>query len=743
MEGNGMRWKICAAVFSLFLILASAALGQKALVRVYFDDMDHARSVLGEFGDVAGRSTKRFAEIVVPSERMGELKALAPRHEVLIADVDQYVREQGIMDVGSAYHTYEETNAEMDSIAAEHPGICMVDSVGTTHEGRTIYGIKVSDNVGTTEDEPRVIYIGCHHAREIITVEIPLYILYHLVDNYGVDPRITDLIDNREIWIIPLLNPDGREYVQHTGDWRKNRRNNGDGTYGVDINRNYGYMWGYDDQGSSSNTSSEVYRGPSAFSEPETQAIRDFCETYQFSTGISYHSHGNLVIYPWGYDYVVNEEADVFQALADSMASFNNYYAGPITDLYPANGGTDDWMWGERATKDKVYFFTFEVGEEFYPPESSITGLCEENLEASLVLADYAGGVSRILPPPVPVIASIPDDEDGNYTVSWSTPDPDTVNPAVKYSLVERSGASKLLDDAESGFAHWVRKKFNTSSSRYHSAATSFYGGQTNDRNATLTSLYGLDVDAGDTLRFWTWYDIETNWDYAYVEISTDGGTTFRSIPGNITTTYNPNGNNAGHGITGSSGGWIEAVFPLGAAADSTVTVRFRYKTDSYVLEEGIYVDDMFPVQEFDSSAVLSDNITETEYEISGRAVGIYYYEVMACDAEGQWSALSQRESVEVLGSGVPHAGDAQDAVIFRNPVRAGEIVRFAPVSGGNVLVRIVDVRGRAVARVEVTEDGAEWDQRDINGSFVSPGIYFVRYEVAGKKAAGKLVVLR
>jgi len=726
----------------VLVISASSAFGQKALVRVYFDDLEHLRAVISEFDDVAGRANKRYADIVVPADRMSEFKALAPNHEILIPDVDRLMRDRGILALGSEYHTWEEVNAEMDSIEALYPGICMVDSIGDTWEGRTIYGIKVSDNVATTEDEPRVLYCGMHHAREIITSEIPLYILFHLVDNYGTDPRITDLVNNLEIWIIPMVNPDGREYVQHVGDWRKNMRDNGDGTYGVDLNRNYGYEWGYDDEGSSPYTNDETYRGPYGFSEPETQAIKNFCESMQFSTGISYHSSGDLIIYPWGYDYVVNDEADVFQGLADSMASFNNYFAGPITALYPANGGTDDWMWGERTSKDKVYFLTVEVGDEFYPPESDILELCSENLEPALVFADYADEPRRVLPPMVPTLDPLADSNDGDYTVSWTTPDPDTTNPAVKYSLVERTGPSRLLDDCESDWIHWDKNLWQLRTSRYHSSTTSFFGGQTNDRNSTFMYKYGMDVGADDTLRFWTWYEIEENWDYAYVEVSTDGGTLFRPIPGSITTTYNPNGSNAGHGITGDSGGWIEATFPLGAMADTTVIVRFRYKTDGYVLEEGIYVDDIYPVQEFDSSAVLASDITETEYDVTGQAVGKYYYEVSACDAEGQWSKLSQRDSVEVLGSGVPRSGEEPEAAAFTNPVYIGQTVRFSPQAGAAGRVFVIDVQGRVVADIEVAESGSTWDLRDKNGSFVSPGIYFVTHS-AGQAAARKLVVLK
>jgi hypothetical protein len=705
----------------------------KALVRVYFDDLEHLKAVVSEFDDVAAWGGKRYADIVVPGDRLGELNAIAPKNEVLIPDVDEHMRRMGVLGVGSAYHTQEEVYADMDSVATAYPDICKLESIGTSIEGRDLWALKISDNVTLTESEPRVLYLGCHHAREVITVEIPLYIMYWLVHNYGTDSLATYLVDNREIWIVPLMNPDGREYVEHTGDWRKNRRNNGDGSYGVDLNRNWGYMWGYDDEGSSPNPSSETYRGSAGFSEPETQAVRDFMLDYQFDACVSYHSYGKLVLWAWGYTYDPCPDNDLFAALGDSMASLNGYTPGPGSNLYLTNGDSDDWMYGEQSAKDKVFSYTFEVGTEFYPPESEIPTLCAQNLEASLLAAEYAGNMLRMLPPGTPVIASMPDDDDGVFTVSWTPDMSDTVNPAVAYALVERTGPSRLTDDVEAGNLYWARS---------NSGSQSFYGGRTNSRDARLTMAVGMDVNSGDTLTFWTWYDIETDWDYAYVEVSADGGAHYRSIPGSITTTYNPNGSNLGNGITGSSGGWVKARFSLDSVADSTVLVRFRYRTDSYVLGEGIYVDDIFPTQTFDSSAVLNDAIADTHYDLS-RPVGTYYYEVKARDADGQWGYWSQRESVTVVGSGIEDiAGRSADEGI-KNPVYAGTILRLMASSAPGEQVSIFDVRGRTVRVLRAARSGEmTWDLRDSGGAPVPAGIYFARFDHQARRDTRKIVVL-
>jgi hypothetical protein len=739
MEVSEMTRTVAFAI-AILLLTVSMSYAGKALVRVYFDNPEHQKAVISEFEDVAGWGGNRYADIVIPTDRLGELMEIAPNHEILIRDVDQYMRQRNILGVGSAYHTQEETYSDMHDIETAHPDICSLQSIGTSIEGRDIWAMKVSDNVGTTENEPRVLYVGCHHAREIITVEIPLYILYWLTDNYGTDSLATYLVDNREIWIVPLMNPDGREYVQNVGDWRKNRRHNGDGSYGVDVNRNYGYMWGYDDVGSSPTPSSETYRGTAGFSEPETQAIRDLLLEYRFDTAVSYHSYGRLVLYPWGYTHDPCADNDIFAALGDSMAALNGYAPGPGAGLYLTNGDSDDWMYGEQVTKDKVYSYTFEVGTEFYPTEDQIIPLCQANFGASLLAAIYADNITRILAPRSPVIDPMTDDSDGVYTVSWTPDASDTVNQPVKYALMERTGAARITDDVEAGDIHWQRNNFKLSTSRYHSGAQSFYGGHTNDRNARLTSGIPLAVEAGDTLSFWTWYAIEENWDYAYVEVSSDGGGHFYSIPGSITTDYDPNGSNAGNGITGSSGSWIMAEFPLSAYADSTILVRFRYKTDSYVLEEGIYVDDIFPVQTFDSSAVLSDAILNPYYEVT-RAAGTYYYEVKAADADGQWGPWSQRESITVIGAGIKGV-DTQASRRFPNPIYLGRDVSV-PFQAGSGTVCIFDIRGRVVRTLDASGTDALWDLKDTQGNLVAPGVYFVNSAGDGKVAARKVVILK
>jgi hypothetical protein len=245
--------------------------------------------------------------------------------------------------------------------------------------------------------------------------------------------------------------------------------------------------------------------------------------------------------------------------------------------------------------------------------------------------------------------------------VNWTHQD--QYNPAVEFELVEMTGRATITDDAESGSGHWALDGFSLTGARRHSGSSSFYSGSGDNFKATMTAGEHTRVDGSDTLSVWCWYDIETDWDYAYVQASTDGGVTFANLPGNITTNYNPNGNNGGEGITGSSGGWVEGLFPLDAYSGEEILVRVLYSTDAYVTGEGIYCDDLGPLDTFSGNTVLSASISDTSFAVGGRSPGLYYYKVRPMDAEGQWGAFSKWSEVEVMSPVVKTVSPSATAV--------------------------------------------------------------------------------
>lgn len=302
--------------------------------------------------------------------------------------------------INGQYHSYQEVETELLGLEESYPLLAKVYDIGDSLENRNIYALKISDNVQTDEDEAEVIFLGCHHAREWISVEVPLLLGKYLAENYETDIGIKDLVDRSEIWIIPIVNPDGLEYSIHFYRyWRKNRRNNGDGTYGVDINRNYGYKWGLDNSGSSPNPDSSVYRGKSAFSEPETQAVRDLFVENDFRAMISYHSYSQVVLYPWGYTLIPTEHDGLFSSIAKEMtsrmqqANGRTYEYGQAGDsLYFTNGDTTDWTYGIYG----IPSFTIElppidqIHGGFFNAEKDIQTIFAENLPAALYLIEWA-----------------------------------------------------------------------------------------------------------------------------------------------------------------------------------------------------------------------------------------------------------------------------------------------------------------------------------------------------------------
>ncbi len=209
------------------------------------------------------------------------------------------------------YYTYEEFLAILDDMHVKFPHLISARQVVSptllTHEGRPQWFVRLSDQPDSEDaSEPEALYTALHHAREPNSLSHLIYFMWHVLENYDRDAELRYLVDNTELYFIPCLNPDGYIYNQTTnpdggGFWRKNRRDNGDGFYGVDLNRNYGYNWG-PGGGSSGTTSSETYRGPEAFSEPETQMAKEFIEAHNFEIVLNCHTSGNKLVHPWGYE---------------------------------------------------------------------------------------------------------------------------------------------------------------------------------------------------------------------------------------------------------------------------------------------------------------------------------------------------------------------------------------------------------------------------------------------------------
>lgn len=384
----------------LVLLAASAWAGEEPYqeVKITIDSTDRIQEILSNPNvELMGLGDGDIHVLSRPSIT-AEWLAMGLEVEIVHSDLESfYAARQGpVLDYG-VWHTYAEMVAELNLIHQEFPNITTAPySIGTTGEGRTIWAMKVSDNPNVEENEPAVLHDGMHHAREIMTVEFLLHFPRYLCENYGTDPVATFLVDNREIFFVPILNADGFVYneLQNPnggGMWRKNRRNNGGGCYGVDNNRNYPYEWV--GSGSSTNPCDDTYRGPSAGSEPENQALMNLAIAQDFVTHDSWHSVAGLILFPWGYTTGHTADDALFRAIAQERARYNGYSIGQAPELlYLVNGGCNDWFYGEQTLKPKVFSFCTEFGGSgFWPNPSEREGLIAENMYSAIYLTQIAG----------------------------------------------------------------------------------------------------------------------------------------------------------------------------------------------------------------------------------------------------------------------------------------------------------------------------------------------------------------
>lgn len=248
------------------------------------------------------------------------------------------------------YKTPAEIEAYVHELALNYPAIVRVESIGKSNENRDIWAVKITDNPEVRElEEPTILFNGMHHAREVMTPEVTIDTIDYLISRYGSDPEVTSWVDNNEIWIVPMLNPDGNNKVWNGNSmWRKNTR----GGYGVDLNRNYPYGWN-SCNGSSGSTWSDTYRGPNPASEPETQALMGLVARTQPVFNISYHSYSEILIYPYGCKGRRTETTNVVESIGKSVAALivkdsgrGAYAPGTAWELlYSADGGDIDWMY--------------------------------------------------------------------------------------------------------------------------------------------------------------------------------------------------------------------------------------------------------------------------------------------------------------------------------------------------------------------------------------------------------------
>ena len=743
---------------------------QRAIYRILPEDLRDPGRVFGLGLDVAGRGPGGSIDVILTAAERAQLQAIGVEPvplESLTRGLNAAAQSPLLAPNLGDYHTVAEAHAALQALAVAYPTLARLDTIGVSIEGRPIEALEISDNVGVLEGEPEALVVGCHHARELMSVEIPLYIADRLLAGYGADPVLTAIVDGRVIWVVPIVNPDGHVYVeQHSGGqsdgwWRKNRRLNSDGSFGVDLNRNYGYRWGFDNIGSSPTTTSEIYRGTGPFSEPETAALRALMAARSFKVALSFHSYGELVLYPWGYATLDTPDNDAFQALGDSMGVQNGYLVGNPKSgaIYLTNGGMDDWAYGETGEKPSLFGFTFEVNRAdqggFAPSDNLIVPTCELNWGPALTLLRYTDAPRRIMAPARPSAPTFTAQLPG-IRLDWTYPVPDPINPPTRHDLRRIDSLSVGTDDAEGGMAAWDTTLFSWSATRSASGARSFWSGSANSRVSILRARAAHNVAAGESLRVRAFWDLEADRDYWYAEASADGGKTWARLPGNRSALTNPFGADEGNGVTGSSGGqFAMSAFSLASFGGAQVYVRFRCVTDGNVAGEGLYLDDIAPV-DFEFAVTLIDTQSPSpSYVLAPVPQVPTWFQVRGVDAEGQagtWGARSRYDPA--ITGAAPTPGVTADRLYPNapNPFNPHTSVRFdlGTGRGGPYELALYDAMGRRVAVLARGWDSgrgstreATWDGRAASGADAASGVYLLVLESVRGRVSRKVALLR
>lgn len=625
----------------------------------------------------------------ITSNEVQKLKKYQVPHEILVYDLEQFYQQQiysnyqeRTLGVGckespnyqdptnfrlgsmGGFYTYQEALAELDSMRAKYPQWISPKtpiSPLQTHQNRPIYFVRISDNPDTDENEPEMLYTALHHSREPASLMQLIYYMWYLLENTQ-NPEIAYLLQNTELYFVPIVNPDGYVYNQTTnpaggGMWRKNRRPMQNNTFGVDLNRNYGYFWGYNNTGSSPDSTTDTYRGPSPFSEPETQNIRDFCIQHQFKIAINYHTYGNLLIYPWGYEpQLKTPDSTTYLNFAKYLTQFNNYTygTGDETVNYVTNGDSDDWMYGEQTLKNKILAMTPEVGNQidgFWPAQTRILPLCRENLFPNLSAAKFLLKFAIAENQSPKFVSSLNYhyrylfkrlgfQDGGNYTVQilplssniQSTGNPNTyIQPAfnfekldsiaiqlnpniqpgelIQYAVIITNGSFIFTDTLQQYFyggtiifasdcnslTGWTTSTWGVQNG---SLTESPNGNYPNNSIRALTSSY-FDASNAEWLliQFKARWDIEKNYDYLAVQISDSGSNVWQNLCGMYTKSGSSYQIQNEPLYDGYQPNWITENMIVPTSIFNTnpnkVRLRFRFQSDSGVTGDGFHLDDV------------------------------------------------------------------------------------------------------------------------------------------------------
>lgn len=646
------------------------------------------KSFLFQRFEIEGIKPDRWVDCILPSSDLSILSKRNYNYSILINNVQRYNNQ-----VKNDYPTLREMNSFLENMSQNYSHISKLYSIGKTYEKRNILCFEITDNPGVYENEPGILLMGLHHGKEWPSLTISLYIIEELLQSYHSNVSIKNIIDNRRIWIIPCVNPDGYYFshdhsVQH--EWRKNRRYFPNfKSYGVDINRNYQGSCDRNSLGSwgsigiasvSHNPFYEIYCGPRPHSELETSAIKQLVIQNNISAAISWHTYGELVLWPWAYSnaqktYHNQYLSDIGETIASKISTQHQqqtYEPKKASELYPTTGDFADWAYGYSyyILGKPLFPYTIEACTEFHPSAHVLKQVCQENYEGCLYLLQESINISQLSYRLRPPIITPINPENKEFNLSWNEPKVDV----DYYQLEDFSGFSTIKDNAENTDDLWEITNFFKTDKKSYGGKYSYTASNSSKMTASMTTKDPLPVQSGMNLSFEIFYDIEENKDIAFIEISTD-----RRVYEVLDS------------FTGQSNEWISQKYDLSEYSGTSVFFRFRYTTDGIVNKEGIYIDNISPLSCFSNKTKISESILTTHYKIQKSADGIYYYRVKGYNTNTGWSDYSLLQKIPVGKNTNTHPHTPQINGVTKGEVEVSYPYDFtiADPDGDNIFINI------------------------------------------------------
>ena len=700
--------------------------------------------------EIAGARPGESYDLLLDEVDLGIVLSSGLKSEIVVPDLEQ---EKLQAQQFGFYCSYDSLVSIMRSWAQNYPSICRFDSIGQTYEGRWIYGVKVSDNPQIEEDEPEVVLVGMHHAREWASAQAARYFVDTILRNYSTNSEFHNFVNNYQLWVFPILNVDGYVYdypAQLT--WRKNRQPFGT-PIGSDPNRDYSGAcngsrmadWGSLVQGSRSShrPSDEIFMGGFGAWGREVAAFASFFKQHAFVCAVSLHSYSELVLWPYGNGETAPDNAalvSIGQGIAQQIQrlSGGTYTPQQASQLYPTNGSEIDWMygWAHHIGGFPCMSYVFEIGTAFYQQASQLDAIQREVFKGLWFLYNRADSVIQVLEGmvPRPLITPLDSSATGTFLVHWTPIRPEHNHPD-RWGLEELSDLSVIEDSFESGAERWIFQGASLSTTQRHSGSYSVYLGTGNNIANYALTTDPYPVQSGDSLRYWIWYSTENNYDVVVSEVSLEGKEWYQ-----LHNRY-----------TGNSNGWVYKSYSLEDWVGKSVFIRFRYMTDDYTLGSGVYIDDIWPVPKFDSRRTVADDITDTIYEVTVSQPGQYWYRVRGHNATWGWGDQGPLDDIVVVGTGL--AGGAKDKygtafkILGRNPALSRVDISYSLAVSGPVRIEVFDAIGRKVNHLvegdfPAGEYQVHWSCTDRTGRKLPAGIYFFRLS-ADQSITERIVLTR